>query len=114
MVGAQSLIAQSATNSAPRPGAQTPGQHQGATPEQRKEQRVALLKLLGLTPAELKGLTPEERQAKIKETAGNIVAELQAKKANGTLTAEDQSRLDRIQKFLAHAGHKKAAAPSDN
>jgi hypothetical protein len=106
-------MAQSTTNSVNPPGAQTPGQHQGMTPEQRKE-HLALLKLLGLTPADLKGLTREERQAKIKETATNVVAQLQAEKTAGTLTPEGQTRLDRIEKFLAHAGHNKAATPSDN
>ncbi len=113
VVGAQSLMAQSATNSVNPPSPQTPGQHQGVNPEKRRE-HLAILKLLGLTPAELKGLTREERQAKIKATANNVVAELQAKKANGTLTAEGQTRLDRIEKFLAHAGHKKAGTPPDN
>ena len=113
VVGAQSLMAQSATNSVNPPGAQTPGQHQGMTPQQRRE-HLALLKLLGLTPADLKGLTRAERQAKIKATATNLAAELQAKKANGTLTADGQIRLDRIEKFLAHAGHKKAVTPPDN
>lgn len=106
-------MAQSATNSVNPPSPQTPGQHQGVNPEKRRE-HLAILKLLGLTPAELKGLTREERQAKIKATANNVVAELQAKKANGTLTAEGQTRLDRIEKFLAHAGHKKAGTPPDN
>src|SRR5271157_112295 len=96
--GAQSLPAQSATNPVNPPGTQTPGQHQGVNPTQRRE-HLAMLKLLGLTPAELKGLTRAERQARIKATADKIVAELQARKANGTLTADGQTRLDRIEKF---------------
>ena len=111
VVGAQSLMAQSATNS---PGTQTPGQHQGATPEQRKEQHLALLKILGLTQAELKPLTPAERQAKMKTAATNVVTELQAKKANGTLTAKEQSDLEIVQKYLGHGGHKKAKATENN
>jgi hypothetical protein len=108
VVGAQSLLAQSTnTNSVP-PNTQTPG-------AQRRAHMAGILKLLGLKPADLKGLTREERQAKIKETANTVVAELQAQKAGGTLTAEGQTRLDRIEKFLAHAGHNKnAAAPSAN
>ena len=104
VVGAQSLMAQSATNSVNPPGAQTPGAHKG----------LAILKLVGLTPADVKGLTPEERHARIKAAATTVAAELQAKKANGTLTAEGQIRLDRIEKFLAHAGHNKAQPPPDN
>jgi hypothetical protein len=69
---------------------------------------------VGLTPADVKGLTRAERQARIKQAANNVAAELQAKKANGTLTAEGQTRLDRIEKFLARAGHKKAGTPPDN
>lgn len=99
IAGAPSLMAQSATNSVNTPGAQAPGAHRD---------RGAIMKLLGLTPADLKGLTREERQAKIKETANTIVSQLQAKKASGTLTSEEQTKLDRIEKFLAHASHKAA------
>jgi phage I-like protein len=106
VIGAQSLMAQSATNSVNTPGTQTPGQH--------KEQHLVLLKILGLTHADLKGLTPAERQAKMKTAATNVVAELQAKKANGTLTTKEQADLDIVQKYLAHPGHKKAKTPSDN
>jgi phage I-like protein len=104
IAGAQSLMAQSATNSVNPPVTKTPGEHKG----------LAILKLVGLTPADVKGLTREEKQAKIKTAATNVEAELQAKKANGTLTAEGQIRLDRIEKYLAHAGHKKAGTPPDN
>jgi hypothetical protein len=113
VIGAQSLLAQSSTNSVNPAGTPTPGEQQGTNPDHRKE-RMAILRLLGLTPADLKGLTREERQAKIKETATNVVTQLQAEKANGTLTAEGQVRLDRIEKFLARAGHKKAETPPDN
>jgi hypothetical protein len=106
-VGAQSLMAQSTTNSTP------PAKHQALTPEQ-KEQRAALMKALDLTPADLKGLTGQERAAKMKEAATKVVADLKAKQASGALSAEDQTKLETVQKFLAH-GHKKApAAPSNN
>ncbi len=106
--GAQSLMAQSAqstTNSTP------PAKHQALTPEQQKERRAALLKALGLTPADIKGLTAEERQAKMKEAGEKVVTELKAK---STLTADQQKRLDVVEKFLAHKGHKKAQTPSSN
>ena len=83
------------------------------TPEQHRR-HLALLKLVGLTPADVKGLTPEARQAKIKQAATTVEAALQAQKANGTLSAEGQTRLDRIEKFLARAGRKKAGTPPDN
>jgi hypothetical protein len=105
VVGAQSLMAQSSTNSVNQPGTHTPGEHRD---------HLAILKLVGLTPADVKGLTREERQAKIKQAATNVVAQLQAQKASGTLTAEGQIRLDRIEKFLAHGGHNKGGTPSDN
>jgi hypothetical protein len=105
VLGAQSLLAQTDTNSAPA----TPGAHQGATPEQREKRMGAILKILDLNPADLKAMDPKDRQAKIKETAEKFVADLKAKKATGTLTDEEQTNLDKIQKFLAH-GHKKAAA----
>ncbi|MGD0815532.1 MAG: hypothetical protein ABSA83_18190 [Verrucomicrobiota bacterium] len=102
-VGAQSLMAQTNTNSF-TPGTHAPGQHR---PE-------GLLKLVGLTPADVKGLTPAERRAKIAQAANTVVAELQAKKANGTLTPEEQKRLTHLENFLAHANHpRNAAAPAD-
>ena len=103
-VGAPSLMAQSNTNCASPPATQAPAKHR----------REDILKLVGLTRADVKGLTPQERRAKIMQAATNVVAELQAKKANGTLTPAGQARLDRLEKFLAHANHPKAAAPSDN
>ena len=100
-------MAQSTTNSTPE------AKHQAPTAEQLKE-RQGILKLIGLTPADLKDLSPKERQAKIKEAADKVVADLKAKKDSGTLTAEEQKRLDRVEKFLAHAAHKKALAPANN
>jgi len=102
---AQSTTA--STNSAPA----TPGEkHHGANSEQRK----AIMKLLGLNPADLKSLTPEERKDKVKEAADKYIASMKAKKASGTLTAEQQSDLDKVEKFVAHQGHKKAEPTSSN
>lgn len=102
VLGTQSLMAQSTTNSVP-----PVKQHQTLTPEQRKEQHLAVLKILGLTQAEFKALTPAERQAKMKDA----LAALQAKKASGTLTEQDQKDLALLQSMVGH-GHKKAPAPS--
>jgi hypothetical protein len=107
VVGAQSLMAQSDTNSTP------PAKHHAPTAEQQKE-RQAILKLIGLTPADLKDLSPKESKAKIKEAADKFVADLKAKKDSGTLTAEEQKRLDRVEKFLARKDHKKAQSPANN
>lgn len=101
-LGAQSMMAQTNTNSVTAPGTHTPGHHRP----------VDILKLVGLTPADVKDLTPAERRAKIVQAANTVVAELQAKKTDGTLTPEGQERLTRLEKFLAHANHPKAAAPS--
>ena len=101
-VGAPSLMAQSNTNSATPPSTQTPAKHKAQ----------AILKLVGLTAADLKGLSPAERQAKIRQAATTVEAELQAKKANGTLTPEGQKRLNHIEKWLAN--HPKPAASPEN
>ena len=115
VVGAQSLQAQSTSTTTNSTPSVTPGdKHQGATPEQRKERMAHLLKALDLTQADLKSLSPEERHAKIKETAEKVVSDLKAKQTAGTLTAEGQKRLDFLEKFLAQAGHKKAAAATDS
>jgi len=110
VLGAQSLMAEDSTNSTP--SSPTTGEHQKATPEQRKERMAALLKMLDLTPADVKGLSREDRQTKMKDAAEKVVADLQAKQTAGTLTAEGQTRLEKVQKYLAHANHKAAAAPS--
>jgi Spy/CpxP family protein refolding chaperone len=102
VIGAQSLVAQTTTNSPTTPPS---GEHQG----QGKERMAALLKLLDLNPADMKALTPEERRAKMKERGQKIVADLQAKESAGTLTDEEKTRLEKVQKFLAHADHKKPA-----
>jgi hypothetical protein len=94
--------------------ASTPGQHQGAGGEQRKERMEHLLKALDLNAADMKALPRAERQAKLKERAQTVVSDLKAKQTAGTLTAEGQKRLDFLEKYLANAGHKKAAAASTN
>jgi hypothetical protein len=92
MAGGQSLLAQTTTNSTP-PTVQSPTHHHGDP--------GAILRLVGLTRADVKGLDKEARQAKIKEAALNVQSELNAKKAAGTLTPEGQKRLDRIDKLVA-------------
>jgi hypothetical protein len=107
---AQSTSTTTSTNSVTTPGAK----HSEATPEERKERMAHLLKALDLAPADLKGLSHEDRQAKIKERAEKVVADLKAKETSGTLTEEGKKRLDFIEKYMAHAGHKKADATSSN
>src|SRR4051812_431154 len=57
------------------------------------------VKQLGLDPEEIKNLPPEERRAKIMEAAKNKKAELEKKKAAGTLTDEEKKTLERMQNF---------------
>jgi Spy/CpxP family protein refolding chaperone len=104
-VGTPALVAQVSTNS--------PGQNGTPNPDAHKKQmeRRKMMKLLGLTQQELKGLTPEERHARIKEATDQKIAQLQQKKADGTITAEEVSDLAFLQKRGEHAA---AKAASDN
>jgi hypothetical protein len=104
VIGAQSLHAQSATNSTPSTATPDKGRRD-LTPEQRRE----VMKLLGLSRADLKDLAPEERHAKIKEAGEKVMSEFKAKKESGTLTAEDKTHMELLHKFLG-GGHKKAGA----
>lgn len=96
LIGAQSLMAQSTTNSVPT----KPGAHQG----DRRERMEHLLKILDLKREDLKGLTPQERQAKIKDRAETVVSDLKAKQSAGTLSDEGQKKLKFLENYLAHAG----------
>jgi hypothetical protein len=78
------------------------------------EERKAMMKILGLSKEDLKDLTPKERQAKVKETAQKYVTDMKAKKASGALTEEQEADLAKVEKFLAHSGHKKAANTASN
>ncbi|HUD45683.1 MAG TPA: hypothetical protein VMR33_02580 [Candidatus Baltobacteraceae bacterium] len=104
-VGTPALLAQVSTNS--------PGQNETQTPSPHKRQggRQKMMKILGLTPQDLKGLTPEERHAKMKEATDQKVTELQQKKADGTITAEEQSDLAFLQERMQRAA---AKAKSEN
>jgi hypothetical protein len=101
-----SLLAQDATTT---PNTNRPAFRQGA------QQRGEFMKSLGLDPQEMKGLTPEQRQAKMKEAIDKKMTELQKKKADGTITEQEQTQLDRLQKMKDHTGHphKDAQKPAD-
>ena len=103
--GTPALMAQVSTNS--------PGQNeiQNSNGQKRQLERRKLMQILGLTPKELKGLAPEERRAKIKEATDQKIAQLQQKKADGSITTEEQSNLAFLQKRLQRAAGKPA---SDN
>ena len=103
--GTPALVAQVSTNA--------PGQNetQNPAPHKRQADRRKMMKLLGLDSKELKGLTPEERRAKIKEASDQKIAQLQQKKADGTITTEEQSDLAFLEKRMEHAG---AKSKSDN
>jgi hypothetical protein len=106
-VGTQLAMAQSATTST-NSADQTPAQtHKQLTPEQRQEH---ILKLVGLTAADVKDLAPKERRAKIKEAAEAVSAKLKAKQTDGSITPKEEKRLKEIEKFLTHPGHKAAGA----
>lgn len=104
-------MADSSTNSTSQTQVQTPGQkHKDLTPEQRKERKAAYERM-GLTRKDLKDLSPDDRKAKIKEAADKTVAELEQKKAAGSLTEQEQADLNYIKNsVLGHKRHKAAAA----
>lgn len=106
VIGAQSLMAQS-TNTTPS----TPGEHQDAG---KHHQHGELLKMLDLTPADLKGLSKEERQTKMKDAAEKVIADLEAKKSAGTLDEHGQKRLERVQHWLDHANGEATKPPQNN
>ena len=76
VVGAQSLMAQSDTNSTP------PAKHHAPTAEQQKE-RQAILKLIGLTPADLKDLSPKESNESGRVSPRKLVFEAGHGQGNG-------------------------------
>ncbi|HEX3720578.1 MAG TPA: hypothetical protein VH595_21715 [Verrucomicrobiae bacterium] len=99
------LMAQVSTN--------TPGQNTTQNPDlraQRREEHRKVMELLGLNQKDLKALSPEDRRAKIKEAADPKIAALEQKKADGTITAEEQSDLTLLQKAVHHG--KKAKSDS--
>ena len=124
IAGTSSLMADSSTNSTSQTQVQTPGQKlKDMTPEERKayladhpelakkaQERKAAYERMGLTRKDLKDLSPDDRKAKIKEAADKAVAELEQKKAAGSLTEQEQADLDYIKNtVLGHKHHKPAA-----
>ena len=69
-----------------------------------------MLKLVGLTAADVKDLAPKERRAKIKEAAEAVSAKLKAKQTDGSITPKEEKRLKEIERLLTHPGHKAAGA----
>jgi hypothetical protein len=111
VLGAQSVLAQSTNTPAT---SDTPAAaHKEMTPEQRKARQEAL-KLLGLSPKDLKDLSHKERADKIKEAADTYFAAFKAKKADGTATEQDKTDAEIVHKFIASLQHKKAKATADN
>ena len=96
-----SLLAQDTTNTPPN-AAQTPDA------AKKGAQMRQILAILGMDRKDLKGLAPEDRRAKIKDAADKKIAELQQKKADGTLTDKEQSNLALLQKFEQHGKAKKS------
>jgi hypothetical protein len=74
---------------------------------QHKQDRQELLRIVGLTRADLKDLSPEDRKAKVKEAVETKVSELKKLKADGPITPAQEQDLAFLQ---SHAGHHKKAA----
>ena len=75
------------------------------TPDQRQAEAAK-------RKAEYEKLTPEQREAHRKQRQEKMaakLAELQKKKADGTITTEEQKRLDRLEAFKANGGAPGAA-----
>jgi hypothetical protein len=112
-ISPSALLAQSSTNATsnaeqittPAPKAAK----QADDAKKKGEQRRQVLAILGLTKADLKSLTAEDRTAKIKDAADKKIAELEKKKADGSLSDKEETDLALLKKFERH-GHKKAAA----
>jgi hypothetical protein len=62
-----------------------------------EKRRADMAKELGLKPEELKNLSEEERRAKIKEAVEKKAAELEKKKADGTITDSEKEMLQRME-----------------
>jgi len=56
------------------------------------------LKDIGLNAEDLRNLPPQERNAKIKEAMDKKIGELNKKKADGTLTPDEQNELSNLEK----------------
>jgi hypothetical protein len=106
-----SLRADVTTNSTPNPGqitTDTPGAgKKGLDAKNKGAQRREIIALLGMKRSDLKGLTPEERTSKLKSAADKKIAELETKKAAGSLTDKEESNLTLLKKFERHAHAKK-------
>ena len=70
------------------------------------EQREKAAKELGLDPEQLKTLSPEERMAKFKEASDKKLAELEKKKADGTITDSEKETLKRLEMRKQWAGQR--------
>jgi hypothetical protein len=114
VIGAQSLRAQSSTNTTSSATTETPAApaaHKALTPEQRKERREAM-KLIGLDAQDLKGLSREERADKVKDALEKFKADEKAKKDAGTFTSEDKDNVALVEKVFGH--HHKPKPTADN
>ncbi len=94
LAGALALGLTTFSQAQDKPEAKPEGRPQGGfSPEQREK----MAKELGLNPDELKNLPPQERFAKIKEATDKKIAELQKKKADGTITDDERQTLQRLE-----------------
>jgi len=77
------------------------------------EQREKAAKELGLNPDEMKNLSREERMAKFKEAVEKKTAELEKKKADGTITEAEKDTLKRLEERKKWAGQGGAGGGAD-
>jgi hypothetical protein len=80
----------------PEAPAGQPGGPNGPGSERFREQMQDTAKQLGLNPDEMQKLPREDRVARFRNAAEAKGKELRAKKENGTITAEEQKLLERL------------------
>jgi hypothetical protein len=94
LAGAIALSFSTYSHAEDKPAGKPEGRPRGSfSPEDRSK----AAKELGLDPDEMKNLSPQERMAKYKEAADKKITELQKKKTDGTITAEEKETLGRLE-----------------
>ena len=92
--GTPALLAQVSTNTTAQVDPSKP------TPQQRKDDRRRLMKILGLSA--------EDRRTKIKEATDQKIAELKQEKTAGTLSTDGQSDLAFLESHEKHGKKSKS------
>lgn len=85
----------------------TPEQREAKMKEMRERGGKGGGERMGKLREEMKNMTPEQREAKMKELRSQMEAkktELEKKKADGTITPQEEQMLERINQFASRAG----------